>query len=105
MRNLIEVGNSLMKLEMLQGRCSLRPATPENAMDPSDEAAHLHQYDDVDRNLIRSATMKVINMIRGETNRQYEAAGLVENTNREAGTDHGGNPERDGTEPHPLRNA
>jgi hypothetical protein len=86
---------------MLQGRFNLKPATPENAVDPSDVAAQLRQFHEVDRNLIRSATMKVINMIRGETNRQYEAGGLVENTSREAGTDHGGNPERDGTEPTP----
>lgn len=105
MKNLIDGADKLMKLEILQGRFNLKPATPENAMDPSDEAAHLRQFDVVDRNLIRSATMKVINMIRRETNHQYEATGLVENTSREAGTDHGGDPQRDGTEPHRLRNA
>ena len=72
MKNLIDVGNSLMKLEMLQGRFNLKPATPENAIDQSDVAAQLRQFDVVDRNLIRCATMKVIHMIEEEAAGKYD---------------------------------
>ena len=97
-KNMREIADSLMKIEMLQGRFNLKPATPENAIDQSDVAARLRQFDEVDRNLIRSAAMKVINMIQGEASGKYEAGGLVEDASRDAGTNQAGSTEPDGTD-------
>lgn len=47
-------------------------ATPESAIDRSDVAAQLRQFDVVDRNLIRCATMKVIHMIEEEAAGKYD---------------------------------
>ncbi|MGA7921015.1 MAG: hypothetical protein WCA38_15235 [Candidatus Acidiferrales bacterium] len=97
-KNMREIADSLMKIEMLQGRFNLKPATPENAIDESDEAAHLRQFDEVDRNLIRSATMKVLNMIQGEASGKYEISGLGADAARDAGTVEAGSTEPSGTD-------
>lgn len=56
-------GDWLMKLETLQG--AIQSAT-RNVLDESDAAAQLRHFGVVDRNLIRSATKKVLNMIQNE---------------------------------------
>lgn len=97
-KNMREIADSLMKIETLQGRFNLKSATPENAIDESDEAAHLRQFDEVDRNLIRSATMKVLNMIQGEASGKYEVSGLGADAAPDAGTVEAGSTEPSGTD-------
>ena len=49
---------------------------PHGVAEKSEIARGMEKFDEIDRNLIREATMKVINMVQGETSGRYKAGGL-----------------------------
>jgi hypothetical protein len=69
---------------------------PGLGRDESDVATMMRKFDVVDRNLIRSASMKVIAMIQHEVSGKYEVGGLGADASREPRTDPAGSAESDG---------
>jgi len=83
------VGEAVLKLE--GARAPRAEPLDHPPVSVSDVSRKMRQLDDVDRNLVRTAIMKVINMVQEETNGQFETHGLDVEAGAETATDEPGN--------------
>jgi hypothetical protein len=79
-----KIGEALLKLEVLQGKHALAGASAGVPQAESEIAQKMREFDPVDRNLLRTATMKVIDMIQEEAGAKFETSGLGVDTRAEA---------------------
>jgi hypothetical protein len=83
------IAEALLKLEGLRApRVEPLDCPPVSV---SEVSRQMRRLNDVDRNLVRTAIMKVINMVQEETNGQFETRGLDAHAGAETATDEPGN--------------
>lgn len=83
------IAEALLKLEGL--RAPRVEPVDHPPVSVSDVSREMRQLDDVDRNLVRTAIMKVINLVQEATNGQFETCGLDADAGAEAAPDEPGN--------------
>jgi hypothetical protein len=83
MAEMRKAAEAMLKLEVLQGKHLSVPTTDSLPSEESSIAQKMREFDPVDRNLLRSATMKVIHMIQEEADAMRQASELDADASRE----------------------
>jgi hypothetical protein len=83
MAEMRKAAEAMLKLEVIQGKHLAVPRIDNLPGDDSAIAQKMREFDPVDRNLLRSATMKVIHMIQEEADAMRQASELDADASRE----------------------